>query len=319
VDGKAAPYPSAVFPIAGVLRYVRLFVPESVNDALYGQASELFFDEYEEAPLSQVPSNEERFLTALLLLLLIERFAKKGDWSLERVERFTTRLVSILNRLSRTILNTMLREFELLCNRFATAKFQAEALIADFNRVLGAVKAALAFPSSVSAYFFAQFAALLDAKMLNKLIANPSRFTFTNAIEWNTFVTGIDFTEGLNLRLLKQAVGVLMMGKNLTDPGTLDVTVEAVCPDLNPKLTFFLLKNFQPDAMMPDPIDAGVFRKRYQVQDVPTVQAVVAKSISDPRVAGKGLNLSGWNRVAMSGWIQRAYPWLKAQIAAPRT
>jgi hypothetical protein len=155
-------------------------------------------------------------------------------------------------------------------------------------------------------YLFDHFTVLLDA--------NPTRFLFTNAVAWNTLISALDSVELITFRLIKQAVYVLMMAKNLSNPATLDGLVEIICPDLEPKLVFYMLKNFRPDEMMPDTINPSVFRDRYQIPDIPTLQAVVPKSVLDYRPAGESLNLAAWNQVTLTPAITRQYPFLTEQV-----
>jgi hypothetical protein len=223
-------------------------------------------------------------------------------------------LVSILNRLARGLLTPSLRSFEVLCNRFATAKFDLEALLEDFKQVFDGVRESIQTPPSVQRYLVEQLTALLDAKMLNKVIANPARLVFTNAVAWNTFISAFCSLEAIDFKLLKQSVYVLMMVKKLTDPQTIDGMVASICADLDPKLIFYFLKNFRTDEMMPDPVNPRVFGDRYHLPDITSVQAVTPKPVLDYHTAGRRFDLAAWNRVSLTSAVSRLYPFFTSYV-----
>jgi hypothetical protein len=123
---KKAKYPNAVFPIS---IHSQLFVPDVVSDTIYDQA----LDDFDDASLSPRSSPEDKILTTLALLLPLDQFSQEPRWDQIRLNRFIERFVSILNRLSRSFLTPVLRQFEVLSKRFATARFENEPLLADFR------------------------------------------------------------------------------------------------------------------------------------------------------------------------------------------
>jgi hypothetical protein len=111
--------------------------------------------------------------------------------------------------------------------------------------------------------------------MCNKIIANPARFVFTNAVAWNTFLTAVYSVRLAIFNLVKQAVNGLG---------------ESIYQHLESTLIFYLFKKFRPDAMMADRVNPAIFRDRYQIPDIPTLQAVVAKSVLDSRPSDESFN-----------------------------
>jgi hypothetical protein len=284
---------------------------------VYDQAFEVFFEDYDESPVVRESSADSALLVTLALLLVIDASSStEPAWAVARVLRFSDRLLSVVNRHARSFLVPVLRSFEVLCNRFATAKFEVDPLLEDFRQVLAGVRGSFPFPLAVNGYVMCHLTSLLDAKLLNKLIANPSRFNFTNAVAWNTFITAMYSVEDLDFRLLKQTVSVMMMAHNMTNPQTANGLLEVVCPDLDPKLVFYLLKNFQTDPLMPEPINYRVFADLHRIPDIPSVQAVVAMPVVEFRMAAKELALPAWNRVLLTPAIERLYPFFRAFVAA---
>jgi hypothetical protein len=312
-SSRKFPFPPAIFPIFAIIRHTRLFDPSVVPDEQFADVIDIFFEELDEAPLSADNSAEHRFLTFLLVALLIDRDAKNEGWDQLRVGRTLNRFIVVLNQAARAVLAPVLRNFEVLCNRFATAKFEVDPLLDDFRLVLDGVYTSVEFPPAVTRYLMEHLVALLDAKMLNRIIANPGRFLFANGVVWNTFITAFEGVTSFNFKYLRQAVFVLMMAKNLTDRDAIDGLIESVCPDLDKILIFNFLKNYHPDAMLPEPINFRAFGDKFGIKDVSTLQAVVPLVVQSFRSAAAHLHLEAWNQVALTPVVLRGYPFFQSQ------
>jgi hypothetical protein len=312
-SSRKFPFPPAVFPIFAIIRHTRLFDPSVVPDEQFADAIDTFFEELDEAPLSPDNSADHRFLTCLVVALLIDGHAKNEGWQDARVARTLDRFVVVFNQGAQVVLAPALRNFDVLCNRFATAKFDVEPLLDDFRLVLDGVYTSVEFPRSVTRYLMEHLVALLDTKILNRIIANPGRFLFTNAVAWNTFITAFEGVTSLNFKYLRQAVFVLVMAKNLTDPDAIDGIVESVCPDLDKKLIFNFLKNYHPDSMLPEPINFRAFGDKFGFKDVSTLQAVAPHVVQSFRSVAAHLPLDAWNHVVLTPVILRGYPFFQSQ------
>jgi hypothetical protein len=301
-------YPIWVFPLFAMLRHSQLFGPPVVSDGLFSAALELFFDE-----LGQIESTpDDRFLTGLVVALLVDKHA--ATWSEPRVSEFLGQFVEFLNQSAKAFLAPGVRSFEVVLNRFATAQFDVDPLLEDFRGVLVGFSNALNLPNSIARYVVEHLAALLDAKLLNKLIVNPNRYVFANAVQWNTLATALNSVEQLSFTLLRQAVCVLMMAKNLTEPDLIDEIIEAVCPDLEPPIILHFLRNYRPDEMMPLQIDCRPFAEKFGLQKLGAVKAVGPLRVSTFREAADGLDLDGWNKVVVPPDVLREFPFLATQV-----
>ena len=232
----------------------------------------------------------------------------------ERVMEFLRKMSSLLSQIATKIVSPFLMNFQVLCNRFATAKFEVDPLLDDFKQVLEGVWANLKYPDSINHLMKEQFMALLDATLLNKLIANPARFMFSNAVVWNSFITAFETVEKHPLDSLRQSVCAMVMAKNLTTPESSQEIIVTLCPDLDKKLLVYFMKNYRPDEMMPDPIDYERFREMMAVDDVISYGTVKPREVTSFSSAGEKLNYMEWNNVVITAPVSRAFPYFIAYV-----
>jgi hypothetical protein len=291
-----------------MLRHSQLFVSVVVDDLLFKAALDVFFHEFEHIGLTP----DDRFLTGLVVALLVDRH--RESWSESRVSEFLDRFVEFLNDAAKALLALSVRTFEVVMNRFATAQFDVDPLIEDFRQVLIAFSSALSLPNPITRSLFEHLGAVLDATILNKLIINPGRYIFTNAVQWNTIATALDSVAQLNLTMVRQAVCVLMMAHNLTESDLIDTIIESVCPNLGPPLILHFLRNYRPDEMMPQQIDCRPFAEKFGLDQSAPVKPVRPVTVTTFRNAAVGLDLDGWNRVVLPPDVRREFPFLTGQL-----
>ena len=311
---KKVPFPPAVFPILAALLHTKIFDEEEVTEDQFQSAMSVFFEEYEKAPLEKRASNESKFLTSLVLCLVLDMWSNREDLLRERVMEFLRKMSTLLSQIATKIVSPFLMNFQVLCNRFATAKFEVDPLLDDFKQVLEGVWANLKYPDSINKLMKEQFMALLDATLLNKLIANPARFMFSNAIVWNSFITAFETVEKHPLDSLRQSVCAMVMAKNLTTPESSQEIIVTLCPDLDKKLLVYFMKNYRPDEMMPDPIDYERFREMMEVDDVISYGTVKPREVTSFSSAGEKLNYMEWNNVVITAPVSRAFPYFIAYV-----
>jgi hypothetical protein len=274
---------------------------------LFKAALDVFFNEFEH--VGSTPA--DRFVTGLVVALLVDRY--RANWNQLRVSEFLERSVEFLNQSAKPLLGPYLQSFDVVLNRFATAQFDVDPLLEDFRQVLIGFSSALGLPKPIARYALAHLGAVLDAKILNKLIINPNRYVFANAVQWNTLATALDSVEQLSFTLVKQAVCVLMMARSLAEPDDIDAIIESVCPNLEPPLILHFLQNCQPDEMMPLQIDCRPFAEKFGLNQSVAVKAIGPVTVSTFRDAADGLDLDGWNKVVVPPNVLREFPFLAAQ------
>jgi hypothetical protein len=169
--------------------------------------------------LHESSPEEGLFVTLPLLLVLDPSSQEEPKWAESRVTTFVDRLLSVLNRLTRSLVVPVLQSFEVL--------------LKDFRQVLGGVRDTFAFPQAVNGYLGNHLFIMLDAKLLNKVIASPSRSTFMNVVVWNTFTTAVGSVEKLDFRMLTETVWLMAMGRKVSDPQTMDGIAKLFCRALS--------------------------------------------------------------------------------------
>ncbi|OHT09228.1 hypothetical protein TRFO_21972 [Tritrichomonas foetus] len=308
---KKVPLPAAVFPIFSVFQHTKLFISTSVEKKKFTEAVDTFFNEYEKAPLCDNVTTENRFVTTLVLLLLINQEGHDLGFAPDRVQVFTEQMISYLNYYAKQIVSPLLINFEVLCNRFATARFEVDPLLDDFKQVLSGIRGSLNYTNGINGYLMKQFMTMLDTKMLNKILNNPSRFVFSKAITWNSFLTAFQGVERLELPLLRQAVWALVMAVNMTsEDEPCDEVRENLCPTLDSKIIVYLLKNYKPDEMMPTQIDWKRVATAVGIDDVNGFEPVKAEEIPEFESAGQKLKINNWNHVKIEERLMKLYPYL---------
>jgi hypothetical protein len=312
-SARTCVFPPAVFPIFGLLLHIRIFDPDTVDSATYDEARAVFFEDYEEAPFSAVDTVEERLLTTLILTLLVINLR---DFDKTRIADFVEGFSLALTEVTNLVLVPLLAHFEVIANRYATAKFETEALLEDFSQVVDAVVGEFDYPQPVCRFLIERLTALIDVKLLNKVIATPARFMFQNAVVWNSFITSLEAVEQLQFPLMRQSACILVMAKGLTTQGNAKMMYDNICKDIDPKLVFYLLKNSRPDQMMPDVIDPRPFGDAFEIKDVLSIQPVKPSRLQGFESLAAQINLDGWNKGKCPDAMLSLFPFFEELSAA---
>ena len=89
--------------------------------------------------------------------------------------------------------------FDVLVNRYATARFDMEILLQDYRRVLEATRRSIKYPAALAACLMEKLIAGIDARMTQRIIANPQRLNFGHGVLWNSFVSALERAEHFEL------------------------------------------------------------------------------------------------------------------------
>ncbi|KAH0790333.1 hypothetical protein GPJ56_005629 [Histomonas meleagridis] len=311
------PYPSCIFPSFAILLHSELLKPKVYNDKDFDTLSSTYLDLFERIP---VDAKDEKFLATLMIILLVNSHVTKEHLETPRNKLFIEKLNDLLNKQSKDLVSSLLINFEVLCNRYSTARFEVDPLLDDFRQVIEGVRTALNFTNAINSYLLQQFITLLDAKMSNKILSNPMRFTFSKAIVWNSFITAFESVEGLHLRYLRQIVNTLVMSVNISNSSPNDNIIgnsnESICKDLSYDLVSYLLFNFKPDEMIPQRIDYDGFLQRYNIEKITQFQQILPNKIENFLMAAEQARTSLWNK--RSGATETAikvFPFLSDYVA----
>ena len=141
---------------------------------------------------------------------------------------------------------------DLIINRFATARFEFDSLLSDFKNFLKSTKDSLKFTTEINKTLYEIIIDRFEVKMINKLLANPRRFTLTNSAMWNTLISAVEGDLNMNFHKLKQIVSALVMAPNMTKDHTL---YREICPDIDVNIIAFILLNYVPDDVITEPLN----------------------------------------------------------------
>lgn len=191
------------------------------------------------------------------------------EYEEKRVKCFTNMIEVHMTQFQKQILAPHIRQSVLLMNRFSTAKFEDISLLEDFNEIFGNVSSQLNFPDPIKRHLSEEFKKQFDRFALIKVIDNPNRFTFTNAIIWNTFLTTLDSDAHLTFKLLREGISALIMAPNIAKSPTL---ADEICSDLSKVLVAYILMNYIPDDVLNQPINPLLFIMNNNIEGISTPQ-----------------------------------------------
>lgn len=264
---------------------------------------------------SQGASIEQRFLTTLIILILTSQHSAQYGYSPERTSDFTNHLVSFMNIFARQIFGHYLADFEKPITELAMGRFNQTQLLDEFINVYDSVIATFKFLPSVNKYITNCFNNSLDALIFNKILSNPARFTFSKAAIWNSFFTALKSAKSLQFPLTIQLVSCLMMAINIATEQPKDGEEELrikICPDLDPKLIIYILKNYRPDNMNEMSINYRLTAQRLNVslknlRFVP----ISPQDNNDYQGAGDSIRINDWNKGTPNAHLVSQYPFMK--------
>ncbi|KAH0794197.1 hypothetical protein GPJ56_001800 [Histomonas meleagridis] len=292
------PYPPAVFPIYSTILEAKLLRKDKYDEKEFSKLFNCFFDNYSEIPIK---TKDTKFLTTLMLTLLItynENHNENNDE--ERAKMFCDKLVNILDEDSKSLVTPLLRNFNGMINRFSTANFDVYHLIDDFRQVINNIKSAFNFTNGINDYLLLELITLLDARMSNKIISNPLRFTFTHAITWNSFVTAFEAHFNYSLNYLRQIVNIIIMVPNIINSSPEDNMIgadeQSLCPNIDLANVAYIIENFKKDEMFDDEIDIENFFQKFHLNKTEEFSQIFPEKVKNIEKTKENARIELWNR-----------------------
>ncbi|OHT04684.1 hypothetical protein TRFO_27681 [Tritrichomonas foetus] len=314
-DTQSGKFPSGLYPIYQTMLKSKLFTT-SIDSDFFTESMNVFYELYPSAPLVEPCDTEQRFLTTLVLLLITNLHSAQYGFLPERTSDFFNHMLSLLNEYAREIIAPIILDFEALVNTFSTARFDVDDLLGRFNEAYDAALETFHFLPSVNLFLTKSLNNSLDAIMLNKILINPARFAFSRAVAWNSFLTACLTTKQLDFPLTRQCVTCLMMAVNIaTDQskeGDEDIR-SSVCPDLDPNLIVYLLKNYKPDNMMEISINYRLIAQKLGVKDAVKYTPVKPAELNDFQFAGDNIRVAYWSMVKPDPKLVQEFPHLSTK------
>jgi hypothetical protein len=124
----------------------------------------------------------------------------------------------------------------------------------------------LRFPADLNGVMMNYFLAEFQTLAANKILQNPSRLTFSNAMIWNGLMTAIEGDLRISLPILRELVLAINMAPSIAERPEI---AKEVCPMLSLTLIAFVVMMFTPDENFPRPVNAIRFMEFYSILGLP--------------------------------------------------
>jgi hypothetical protein len=155
---------------------------------------------------------------------------------------------------------------KVISNRFITAKFDADTLLSDFMKMISSTCEMLPYSADINNLLMDQLLLDMQIAAIDRLLENPGRFTFTNAIVWSSFLTTLQADLDISLPYLKEFVLALNMAPAFRD--TPDLAPE-VCPNIPLPVIAYLMASFVPDKLYTSKLSPVVFMREHKLAEIP--------------------------------------------------
>jgi hypothetical protein len=304
------PYPPSVFPIVATLIHSGILTESpTVIERVVLRFCELL----KTAPLSPICTNEKRFISFMMIFILVRALQDQYRFSPESVMFFQSRLKPLVNDALIKFGRPLIGRAETLLNRFATAQFDVEGLLGDFGKCFQDIKNSLTLPPVIKNFIIQNIMAMIDARIVNKVLANPARLTFSNSSTWRSLITALETSTGHLLRMMSEVTSVLVLGPKICGHPPI---CDEVSPHLSKELVLFLLTNFKHDEMMNENIDASQFVSHYGVcpshEFCQPDNPIIAPILQDDYMTLAGaVRISDWNACEIHADLLEQFPHLK--------
>lgn len=298
-------YPPAVFPLFATFLKSQIFEhSESIEKGLYKSILELM----ENAPLSVSCSNEKRFITFLMLYILLNHLFDQYQLDSKRIQSFSSLFHPIIDKSLLSFGRPLLGRFEQFYTHFLNSAHEVPELLHEFQTNMKEVNGLLMLPAPIKKIVVKTFNSMVDARLLTKMISNPSLLTFKNAMLWSSFMTALE-TSGEILQLSSEASRMLMMAPTI---GMQPDLSQDVCPNLSTEVVLFLLVHVRPDDLQAQPIDASKFVEHYEIQaDEAQIGEIQPVLDADYLSIADNLRLQDWCRCELQGEVLARFPYFK--------
>lgn len=299
-------FPAAFFPIVAMFQYTHFLEADDPSNTHFDSCLSVFVAEYPSLPnLTSMKRLQLSFLLYAFVYGQINLISASTTFKFNRskAETFLNNMQDIVNDQLDKYLSKFVNRTDVLVNRFSTATFEFNHLLADFREVISKnMQTFNKFASeSINKIIKGRFLDLFEAKIINKIVESPSRFNFTNSAIWNSFLSAVENDERISFSHLKEIISALIMAQGISANPPL---VDDVCPNVSPKLVAFIIGNYHKDQNMNENMKVQPFLKAFKL-DKPLVDVPYDEEIK-PR-----LIFMDWPAVTQQ--CEFAYKWNKLQ------
>lgn len=312
-------YPSQVFPIFATILHSKILKNEKTVAPQARQQHQINFDKCLQifaTDLTKMPATHgDLFLTILLLILLIRTQAPRYKLDRKRCETALKTIQHTFESALLLILERSLDKAEVYVELFSEANFNQQKILADFHEIFEANKTAFVFGEVINNFLITRFTELLEGKMLNRIVAKPDKFTFGNAVKWNSLLTALENDNNIQMKTIHQAVNVFIMIESISKTPSL---ASEVCPDISPALVSFFITHFKKDENIQNLPKPNKFNKEFKLNKAPkTFEHVPSKKTALTITTVKQeFTLDNWNDCSADEPNVKAFSFLSKYIKA---
>lgn len=293
-------FPCQVFPLFATILHTKLLKSENVNSQQMMSQHQRNFDKCLQVfitDMSKMPTTrDELFLNCVLIILLIRTQAAKYKLDAKRCEAAMKTIFQVLETTLYLILEKSLDKTEVYVELFSEANFDQTKLLNGFHEIFEANKSAFKFGEVINEFLITRFTELVEEKMLNRIIAKTDKFTFGNAIKWNSFLIALEKENNIHMKIIHQAVSSFIIIESIAKTPILSTEV---CPDISPSLISFFITHLKCDEHIQNLPKPAKFNKEYKLNKAPrTFELVpIKKTALNISIVYQRFTLNNWNNL----------------------
>ena len=202
---------------------------------------------------------------------------------------------------------------DFLINRFSTATFDFNSLLIDFKEILFYVRKSLKTPQPLFNYLMEIYLNKFDNLLANKIITNPERFLFGNAIIWNSFLSAFENDERVSLSYSREVISSLIMIENFSLQPQVK---EDIAPNLSPETIAFILKNYHSDQNITK-VHSSKFFKHYKIKKQPKTAVIPYNKVQPLTFSQYTVNYDDWCFIGKNEKCLQRYKFMANYIRKP--
>jgi hypothetical protein len=268
---------------------------------------EWFCERIQEAPLTRPVTNEKKFVMFMMIYILPRTLQTVFALSDRAVGLFQSKFKTVVDAAFQQFARPFVNRLDIHLNRFATARFELDGLLADCQKAFQDIRSSVGFPAAIKPFILKNIVALVDARASNKLLANPTRFSLGNSMVWSSFLTAWETAIGDSFTLTSQIAQALQMAPVIcADPTVSD----EICPALSKQLILFLLTSFVPDEVLPTDIDTSGFVTQFRLDSTKPAETVQPIFVGDYMDFVGGIRIADWNACGLQPDLLYRFPYL---------
>ncbi|OHT17017.1 hypothetical protein TRFO_12707 [Tritrichomonas foetus] len=301
-------FPGQVFPVFATIIHTKMLTDSVPND-VFTKCVNVFATEFSKIPATR----GDLFLTSLCMIILIRTQAKHYQFNRKKCDILLKVFQQAFESTLLILLQRSIEKSERLIEILSSGNFQQIPLLKEFNEIYENNRQTFFYGKCINNFLIHRFTEVIECRILNSIIKKPEKFTFTNAIKWNSFLSAFENDNKISFTILKEAINVMIMIESIAK--TPEV-YDDVCPHLPITLVQFFITNFKKDKNITNPPKPNVFNKRYKLPKAPKVHDPIPaqKTSLTMDVIQENFFIDNWNDIGIDEANVKMYSFLPNYI-----